>query len=484
MKPEDIAESFKRDVFESDVDFVLEEASGEVDGKHIIGKVKGGFFVPDGTSRNNRFYPKDLWEQVLGSADVQEKMKSRRMLGTVGHDLMIDEKAVREGLVSHIVTNLKIEESSGKLRGVGEAVILDTPAGRSLNTLMRAGSKMFVSSRAFGKFSGTHNGVPKVDKSSYKFDTFDFVLDPGFAEANPKLVESLEINNKSSNKGDQKMDTELLEKVVKQNAGLQVDLSKAINEMDDYKAKYEASMKEMEELKKKLADAEAKMKDMECKMGDSSKSMEAYSKLGAAKEIEEALTGLRELNKKYQEIGTPEKISEALTKAQGLLTEYKVLGTPKEVNKAIEEATKTLKEYQELGKPVELNKALDEAIATIKKYQEFGTIDELTKVFEKMNKMASNMKSESVTKKVKELATELRVTEEAIRKLLEKGFKDEEIREVLKKVSESAVIANKYKKTETPAADAAAPVNESAGNGSKSAVFQTRLERIMGSFGK
>ena len=52
------------DIIDPRIKFQLMEDSSEVDGVHILAKVKGQFFVPDGKSRNGRFYPKELWEKT------------------------------------------------------------------------------------------------------------------------------------------------------------------------------------------------------------------------------------------------------------------------------------------------------------------------------------------------------------------------------------------------------------------------------------
>ena len=481
-----INETFKRDVFDPEIDYELEEASGEVDGKAIIGRVRGSFFVPDGKSRNNRFYSKALWEKVLNDSEIQEKLKTRRMLGSVGHDQAIDDKAVREGALSHIVSKLEINESTGKLRGIGEALILDTPAGKNLNTYLRAGVKLFTSSRALGKFQGNENGVPKVDENSYKFDTFDFVLDPGFLEANPKLVEEL-TKNQTDNKGENKMDNELLEKLARQNAELQANFKKLMEEKEEMASDAEDMEKENAELKQKIADAQAALADQEKEDAEQEEKLSAYAKLGTAEDLANVLASNKEIIAKFEAIGTPEKITEALSDAKSMLDQYKVFGTPKQIDKAINGAIKSLKEYKEIGSVEEINKSLDASIEQLKKYNEFGTIEELNKTFEKMNKMASTLKAESVDKKVKDLASELRVTEDAIRKLHDKGLKDDEIREVLKKVSESVSLNNKYRKTDTTQTkinENKTVENKIDEDKSKSPLFQPRINRVMGSFNK
>ena len=43
----------------------------EVDGVFVLGVMEGEFFVPDGKSVNERFYPRTFWESVLKQAEVQ-----------------------------------------------------------------------------------------------------------------------------------------------------------------------------------------------------------------------------------------------------------------------------------------------------------------------------------------------------------------------------------------------------------------------------
>jgi len=92
--------TFKTDIFKPDEAFTLEEAKEDSNGNSILGKIKGTFFVPNGTSRNNRYYSKSLWEKQLSRPDVKTKLSERRMLGTISHDQEIDDKAVLEGKVS------------------------------------------------------------------------------------------------------------------------------------------------------------------------------------------------------------------------------------------------------------------------------------------------------------------------------------------------------------------------------------------------
>ena len=455
-----------QDCIELSSDFAIEEAKSEVDGQHILGKLKGQFFVPNGVSRNKRFYSKNLWEKVLSDEDVKSKLKDRRMFGTISHNQKIDDDALRDGKISHIVTNLTIDGD----KGMGEALILNTPTGQILNTMLRAGSKLYVSSRALGKFDGHFNGVPAVDESNYQFSGFDSVIDPGFHQAQPELVESLETNNIEG----EDMDRELIEKVVLENATLKADLSRALNESKKLNEESEEVESENDKLKAKIAELEAKIKELEGKNASSTDMSDRYKQLGSPKEIQDALETCESIIKTYKAIGTPEDISKALTESKALLDEYRVLGTPKQLDEAIDKSVELIKQYKEVGTPEEISEAINRSYKAITEYQEFGTVSELKEAFDKMTKVVTTMKNESVDKKIKELSTELHVTEESIKKLYGK-VSEQEIREVFKKVNESVTLNKKF--------TAPAKINEDKEETvSRNPMNESRINRIMQAF--
>ena len=434
------------DIFQPEISFVVEEASGEVDGKHILAKVRGQFFVPEGVSRNKRYYPRSLWERVIGK--VRDKLQNRVMFGTIGHEQNIGDTALLEGKVSHVVTDLYIDD---KGRGIGEALILNTPAGRILNTLLRAGSKLFVSSRAEGKYSGTKNGVPVVDENSYDLKGFDFVVEPGFLQAQPQLVESLEkdisycfegLKGTSSDGG---VDMDLLEAKVKENLKLQEELNKALEELEEYKKKASVLEAKEKELKEKLEEA--------------------------TRELEE-LKGLKAELEKYRQIGSVDEIDEALDKAKRALEEYKELGSPSEIEEALDEAISMLSQYKELGSPEEVEEALSKAKETLEKYQELGSPSEIEEVFSKTEEMIKQVMESMKKQKVEELADELNVPVEAIEKVYGKMSEDE-IREFFKEFSEQLKIKEKYRKKEDKDDDF-----------SKGSLFESRGERLLNYFAR
>lgn len=174
---------------------VVSEAKGSTLAEGVLAKVKGPSFFLDGFSRNGRFYPKKLWENALKNPETKSALTRGLMFGCIGHpkDYSLDE-LLESGKVSHKVTDIYIDKQTGE--GIAEYEILDTPAGRILNTVLRSGSEMYVSTRAFGGFSNETKSkdgkkYKVLDVNNFVIESVDFVIQPGFLETNPTLVESL-----------------------------------------------------------------------------------------------------------------------------------------------------------------------------------------------------------------------------------------------------------------------------------------------------
>lgn len=155
---------------------VAEDASTPGGPKRFV--LKGKFGVVDEATANKRLYGKSLWEREikrLGSA-----MGERRVFGELDHPA--DGKG-SYWKVSHIVTGLNI--NGGEVSGVAEA--LDTPGGQILQTLIKAGCRLGVSSRGYGSVRPNQEGVDVV-QPDYQLNTFDVVIDPA-AGAFPEAVQ-------------------------------------------------------------------------------------------------------------------------------------------------------------------------------------------------------------------------------------------------------------------------------------------------------
>lgn len=401
----------------------LEESQSEVDGQYVLAKVRGPFFFPGGVSRNQRYYPPELWENALSNTEVQKRLSDRTMLGTVYHPQQ--EPPLEDN--SHIVTKLWIDPNNRKV-GMGEALIINTEKGRALNTLLRLGSKWCVSSRATGKFLPTKNesGVPVVDPDSYDLQTFDFTPDPGFVDANPKLVESV------------------LPGYLNQIETI-TEVNSIMNGDNTSKAMFESLLNEK--------------KNLESTITDLLSENESYSRLGSPRDIEKALELSKtqgELLKEYLDRGSVEDI-DAITESYDnlikLVEKYKILGTVGQIKEAFAKAAEvvaTLNEYKRLGSPKEIKEVYvrtSKMAELIERYKTLGTPSEIEKVFEESLRgldMLSAYKELGSIKEIREVFTTTRGMVKSLKKYRSIGSFDE-IQESYEKVVEAMKELKGYK---------------------------------------
>lgn len=392
------------DTFDTKVSVDFCEANEVVDGKHVLAKVKGEFFCPNGISRNNRFYSKSLWENVLNKKHIQEKLERKIMFGTIGHKTPINDEAWQEGKITHFVNYLGINEDG---KGIGEAYILDTPAGRNVNAVLRAGCEVFVSSRANGKFKGEKNGIPKVDENFFDLETFDFVLDPGFLQANPKLAESLtEIEDKDENlQGEKNM--ELNEKILNENIELKSEVKEALKENKELKDSLEAVTEDANQLKESVEKSEAT---------------------------------ITELTEKV------EATEKELTEAKEVIAAYDELGDgPEDVREALERALEELEKYNEIGDGFDsIKEALEVASTELERFAKLGSYEVIEKVITKADEMIESKIQEEKEAMIEELASEYKVKNTVIESLIAKNFTKEEIVEHFEAINETKKKEEKF----------------------------------------
>jgi hypothetical protein len=144
-------------------------------------KIRGLFQRADEANNNNRVYSKILLEREVGK--LTEAVNERRLLGELDHP---SHDAIKLSNVSHLVTALKME---GK-EVIGEAEILNTPAGKVAQALISDGVKIGISSRGMGTLSDGLTDGNKTVNEDFKLITFDLVADPSTRGAFPELSES------------------------------------------------------------------------------------------------------------------------------------------------------------------------------------------------------------------------------------------------------------------------------------------------------
>jgi hypothetical protein len=162
---------------------------------HVLAVVKSPAFFPNKISRNKTKYSRQLWDNVLADEEITSKIANRLMFGAFGHAAELDDAELADGMMSHIVTEMYIDPSDNI--GYAEFEVLNTESGRNLNTLLRAGSKLSVSTKAKTRWKKLPEGVREAHEDIFHFNRIDFVQKPGFKEALVEVVESLdEISNK------------------------------------------------------------------------------------------------------------------------------------------------------------------------------------------------------------------------------------------------------------------------------------------------
>lgn len=139
---------------------------------------RGEFGRCDLPTQNGRIYPRAIYEREVNR--LNENIGRRRCLGELDHP---QDGKTKLNRVSHVITDLSVDEDG---RVVGEAEILDTPAGKTLKAIMMAGVEVGVSSRGFGSTRQTSEGKQMVGED-FRLSTFDFVADPAMKSAYPDI---------------------------------------------------------------------------------------------------------------------------------------------------------------------------------------------------------------------------------------------------------------------------------------------------------
>lgn len=142
-------------------------------------RLKGIFQKADTPNGNRRVYPKGILESAIRS--TAQMVTEGRMLGELDHP---DDAKIHLDKVSHKITKLNMDLTNGFV--FGEAEVLSTPAGKILESLIKSGVKLGISSRGFGSVKDV-NGLNEVQED-FKLVTFDIVSDPSTPGAFPNAV--------------------------------------------------------------------------------------------------------------------------------------------------------------------------------------------------------------------------------------------------------------------------------------------------------
>ena len=160
-------------------DFQPLQILSEAKGKKTM-KVRGVFSEAEKKNGNGRIYQKNLLEREVQK--LQPMLSERRLCGELDHP---NDEVVHLSNVSHIITNLEMNGNTL----MGEAEFLDTPSGRILQELAKAGVRIGISSRATGSVEHDMKEDAYMVQDNLRMITWDMVADPSCQNAFPELVE-------------------------------------------------------------------------------------------------------------------------------------------------------------------------------------------------------------------------------------------------------------------------------------------------------
>ena len=116
---------------------------------------------------NGRVYPHKILMREVNN--YMKMVDERRALGELDHP---DTSVINLANASHLVTAIWMEDN----KCMGKIEVLNTPSGRVLQELVKAGCKLGISSRGMGSVT-ERNGVTMVE-DDFQLICFDMVSDP------------------------------------------------------------------------------------------------------------------------------------------------------------------------------------------------------------------------------------------------------------------------------------------------------------------
>lgn len=143
-------------------------------------KFRGKFQEANAVNKNKRSYPFEVLD--INVKRLEESVRTGRLIGELDHPA---DSILHFTNASHKITKLWWENHVL----MGEGVILNTPSGRILRTLINDGVQIGISSRGVGNGKVNEAGILVIGES-YKLITFDAVADPSTYNAFQEKVMS------------------------------------------------------------------------------------------------------------------------------------------------------------------------------------------------------------------------------------------------------------------------------------------------------
>jgi hypothetical protein len=154
------------------LDMLSERQKREVIEEGVI-YLTGRIQTAEKKNGNGRVYPRKVLEKEI--TNYQKIVRDNRATGELDHP---EDSVINLKNVSHIVVECwwKGDDVMGKIK------VLDTPSGRILKDLIKAGVKLGISSRGLGSVNEGYDGTITVNED-FQLICFDIVSEPSTPNA-------------------------------------------------------------------------------------------------------------------------------------------------------------------------------------------------------------------------------------------------------------------------------------------------------------
>ena len=156
----------------------------------ILTTLEGYATFNDEENRNTRFYGTNkegvsFWSRVLdGNTRVKEMLDTRTFYGSANHPAKGEDPIPSFENASHAIRNYKVDK-----KGVWVQLdVLNTRSGRAIKTMVDYGSKVGISTRAYGEQKKDKAGRLVPIEDQYHFVTWDLVTFPAFSKSRLEQV--------------------------------------------------------------------------------------------------------------------------------------------------------------------------------------------------------------------------------------------------------------------------------------------------------
>lgn len=155
---------------QSDFNYIIEEGAKDQPSRVYI---EGPYMVAEKVNKNKRYYVKEEMDKEV-ERYTAEMIGNQRAMGELNHPSTAEVDLER---ACHIVTELK---NNGN-EYIGKSKILSTPCGKIVESLIRDGVKVGMSTRSLGKLIEETGGINRVQ--DMKLVAIDCVADPSYTGA-------------------------------------------------------------------------------------------------------------------------------------------------------------------------------------------------------------------------------------------------------------------------------------------------------------